>query len=206
MDEYIIGFIDYLKNQKSASVNTVQAYQSDLTQYMEYMKYMGIAHPESVDKSVLVNYTKFLFKKGRSESTVSRCVASIRCFYRYLIIEGIAKANPATGIKLNHEQKRLPEILTNEEVDLLLKQPSNDDFKGYRDKAMLEVLYATGIRVSELVALNVSDINIELGVLCCHSDSKSRIIPIYQEAVNAVIFYLSKSVGFLEGTDRSIIC
>jgi integrase/recombinase XerD len=204
MDEYIIGFVDYLKNRKSASDNTMQAYSRDINQFLEYVADMGIELLDSVDKAVLISYTAFLLKKGRSESTISRSVASIRSFYRYLIIQGTAQVNPAADIKINHEQKRLPEILTNEEVELLLKQPSCEDFKGFRDKAMLEVLYATGIRVSELVALNINDINTELGVLCCHSDSKSRVIPVYQEAVNAVSFYLSKSVGYLEGGDGAL--
>lgn len=205
MDEYIIGFADYLKNLKSASDNTMQAYSRDISQFLEYVADMGIAPLDSVDKSVLIGYMASLLKKGRSESTVSRSVASIRSFYRYLIIQGAAQVNPATGIKLSHEQKRLPEILTNEEVELLLKQPSCEDFKGCRDKAMLEVLYATGIRVSELVALNVNDINTDLCVLCCHSENKSsRVIPVYQEAVSAVSFYLTKSVGYLEGSNGAL--
>lgn len=197
MDEYVSGFIDYLKNRKSASENTTEAYRRDINQYVDYLSEIGVMHPSKADISVLTTYTEHLLKIGRSESTISRSIASIRSFYRYLILKGEAKENPGEGIKLSHEKKKLPEILTNEEVDLLLKQPNCNDFKGYRDKAMLEVLYATGIRVSELVALNVNDISLELCVLRCNCENKSRIIPVYKEAINSVSDYLENSAGYI---------
>lgn len=204
MEEYIGGFIDFLKNLKSASDNTIQAYRRDIVKFCKYTDSLDIMQPDMVDKAVLTDYTDFLLKGGSSQSTVSRSVASIRSFYRYLVTQGVAKSNPAAGLVLAHEKKRLPEILTNEEIDLLLNQPDCVDFKGYRDKAMLEVLYATGIRVSELVALNVCDISLDLGVLYCHSENKSRIIPVYPEAVKAVSTYLEKSSDFLGGNDGAL--
>lgn len=204
MDEYISGFVEFLKDLKSASDNTIQAYRRDIVKFCKYTDSLGTMQPDMVDKLVLNNYIEFMLKGGSSQSTVSRSVASIRSFYRYLITQDAAKNNPAAGLTIAHEQKRLPEILTNEEVDLLLSQPDCSDFKGYRDKAMLEVLYATGIRVSELVALNICDINLDLGVLYCHSENKSRVIPVYPEAIKAVSTYLEKSADFLDGNDGAL--
>jgi integrase/recombinase XerD len=201
MVDYISGFVDYLQNLKSASDNTIQAYRRDVVHFMDYINGFGIKDFDAVDSSLIENFTALLLSKGRSESTVSRNVASIRSFYRYLITLGTVKNNPAVNIKIVREKKRLPEILTNEEIDLLLRQPLCDCIKGYRDKAMLEVLYATGIRVSELIALNISDINLELSVLYCHSDSKSRVIPVYKDAIDAVTLYLSKLSTFTDTQD-----
>lgn len=197
VEEHLEGFVDFLKNGKSASENTVQAYRRDISQFLDFLHSIGVEEPDLASSEVLAEYTAHLQELGRSESTVSRSVASIRGFYRYLIQQGESQENPAAGIKLRHETKRLPEILTNEEVDLLLRQPDCVDFKGFRDKAMLEILYATGIRVSELVSLNVPDINLELGILYCRCDSKNRVIPVYPEAVKAVETYLKEAAGYL---------
>jgi integrase/recombinase XerD len=145
----------------------------------------------------------YLQKSGKSGSTISRFLASVRCFFQYLISAGYASGNPASGIKLKREKKQLPEILTNAEVELLLNQPSCIDFKGFRDKAMLEILYATGIRVTELISLNIGDINLDLGVLYCRgtAEGKNRIIPIYPAAVKSVAQYLVQSRGILLSDD-----
>jgi integrase/recombinase XerD len=194
MFAYISGFVDYLKNERSASENTVQAYHRDVFQFIEYINGIGLIRLDAVDDAVINRFTTNLFSKGKSEATVSRIIASIRCFYRYLIVIGEANSNPAMGLKIAHGKKRLPEILTNKEVNLLLSQPVCSDIKGYRDKAMLELLYATGIKVSELVALNLSDVNLELGALYCRNDHKNRVIPVYREAVNAVSSYVKAAV------------
>lgn len=191
MVDYLTGFIDYLGNRKSASANTIDAYKRDISQYLDYVINVKKKNLFEISSSDVIDFTDLLQEKGKSESTIVRCAASIRCFYKYLMDIGEAHQNPALGLKLSHEKKRLPEILTSEEVDLLLSQPTCDDFKGSRDKAMLELLYATGIRVSELVSLNVSDINLELGILYCRGEYKSRIIPVYKDAIAAVINYIN---------------
>jgi integrase/recombinase XerD len=198
MVDYVSGFVDYLQNSKSASDNTIQAYHRDINQFIGYVNDLGVISLDAIDSSTLNNFTASMIKKGRSDSTVSRCVASIRCFYRYLIMLGEVRVNPASSIKIVREKKHLPEILSNEEVDLLLRQPMCNDMKGYRDKAMLEILYATGIRVSELVSLNVNDVNLELGVLYCRSGSKSRVIPVYKDAIDAVALYIDKASALLD--------
>jgi len=188
--DYLTGFIVYLETTKSASANTIDAYKRDISQYLDYVINIKKKNLSDISTSDVLDFIELLQKKGKSESTIVRCAASVRCFYKYLIAIGEAHQNPALGLKLSHEKKRLPEILTSEEVDLLLSQPSCEDFKGCRDKAMLELLYATGIRVSELVSLNISDINLELGILYCRGEYKSRIIPVYKDAIDAVMNYL----------------
>jgi tyrosine recombinase XerD subunit len=188
--DYLTGFIVYLETTKSASANTIDAYKRDISQYLDYVINIKKKNLSDISTSDVLDFIELLQKKGKSESTIVRCAASVRCFYKYLIAIGEAHQNPALGLMLSHEKKRLPEILTSEEVDLLLSQPSCEDFKGCRDKAMLELLYATGIRVSELVSLNISDINLELGILYCRGEYKSRIIPVYKDAIDAVMNYL----------------
>jgi Site-specific recombinase XerD len=195
MFAYISGFVDYLKNSRSASQNTIQAYQRDIFQFIEYANGIGLTRLDAVDDAALNKYTAYLSSKGKSEATVSRIIASIRCFYRYLIVIGEAKLNPAAGLKIERGKKRLPEILSNEEVNLLLAQPVCNDMKGFRDKAMLELLYATGIKVSELVALNLSDINLELGALYCRGEHKNRVVPVYKDAISAVSAYIKAAAA-----------
>lgn len=206
MEDQINGFVGYLQQKKSASASTLQSYHHDVLQFSEYMQQNGINDFNKVARDFVFEYIEYLRKIGRSDSTVSRFIASLRCFYQYLISQDFAESNPAAGIKLKKDKRRLPEILTNEEVVTLLNQPDCVDFKGYRDRAMLEILYATGIRVSELVALNIKDINLELGVLYCRNQGKSRIIPIYPAAVKAVAEYLHQARGIIydDGDDQAI--
>ena len=201
MFSYISGFVDYLKNNRSASENTIQAYQRDIFQFIEFTNGLGLTRIDAVDDTVLNNFMAYLQAKGKSEATVSRITASIRCFYRYLIVIGEATVNPAVGLKIAHGKKRLPEILSSEEVNLLLSQPVCNDLKGFRDKAMLELLYATGIKVSELVALNLGDINLELGALYCRGKQKNRVVPVYKDAINAVSTYIQAASADLAKQD-----
>jgi Site-specific recombinase XerD len=190
MEDYLTGYENYLTIKKSASLSTLQSYKRDIQQFTEYLNRVGIASYEEVQTQTLKSYAEYLTKIGRSPSTISRFIASLRCFYQYLSIQGVTYVNPAVSFKVAREKRKLPEILTNKEVELLLSQPKQADFKGSRDKAMLEILYATGIRVSELVSLNVRDINCELGILYCRGQETVRMIPIYPAAVKAVNEYL----------------
>jgi integrase/recombinase XerD len=197
MDEYLQGFEEHLKVNKTASLSTLQSYRRDISNFIDYLKSNGIISFDEVDSKILNTYAAYLLKIGRSTSTISRFIASVRSFFKYLIIIGASDENPAASIKVQREKRSLPEILTNAEVELLLKQPSCTDFKGHRDKAMIELLYATGIRVTELISLNIKDVNLEIGVLYCRGHDKCRMIPIYPEAVNAVREYLAISKGIL---------
>ncbi|MDR3644042.1 MAG: tyrosine recombinase [Clostridia bacterium] len=200
MEAPLDGYIAYLENTKTASASTLQSYRRDVERFLAFLDGKGITDLTNVEKSEFEAYAGHLEVLGRSASTVSRSAAAVRSFFQYLIRQGVAQCDPAAGFRLVHEKKQLPEILSNEEVELLLRQPVCDDFKGYRDRAMLELLYATGIRVSELTALNRVDVNILLGILNCRSSQNSRVIPIYPEAVRAVEDYLENAKGLI-GTE-----
>ncbi|MFT9076471.1 site-specific tyrosine recombinase [Ethanoligenens sp.] len=193
MDNYLDGYSVYLRTQKSVSESTFQSYQRDLKQFVLYLQQLEIFDIAAVTVDELEIYLDMLRKKGRSGATLSRFAASIRGFFQYLYLRGVIEANPAASLHVQREKHCLPDILSSEEVDLLFAQPVCDDFKGYRDKAMLELLYATGIRVSELIALDTSDINLDIRVLFCRSPEKNRSVPIYKEAADSVTSYLKEA-------------
>jgi integrase/recombinase XerD len=206
MDEYIANFDEYLRNNKSVSDSTLQSYKRDITQFINYLRENGNIDIKNIDSVSIKSYTISMQQKGKSTATISRFLASLRNFFQFLILQGQISFNPVSEIKISHDKKQLPEILTSDEANLLLKQPSCIDFKGYRDKAMLEVLYATGIRVTELISLNIKDINLELGVLICHGEGKSRVIPLYPVAIKAVADYLlyARSIVNINNVDNAI--
>ena len=182
-------FKQYLINVKKSSSNTVESYMRDIAQYSDYCAAEKI-DILSADNGVLRGYLEYLTAIGKSDATKTRVTASVRCFYRFLIAEGTLKRNPADGIKLQRTEKKLPGILDSNEIILLLSQPDGDDYKSVRDKAMLELLYATGIRVSELIELSVTDVNLQIGILHMHTGGRERIVPMYPAAVKAVADYL----------------
>lgn len=190
MENYLDGYSAYLRDQKSVSASTLQSYQRDLKQFVQYLQQRENENPADVTADELEVYLGVLREKGRSDATISRFTASVRGFFQYLLLEGIVSENPALLLHVERGQRCLPDILTSREVDLLFAQPVCKDFKGYRDKAMLELLYATGIRVSELIALDVSDINLGFCTLFCRGPEKNRSIPIYKEAVDSICQYL----------------
>ena len=190
MDTYISAFQDYLTNQKSNSANTIESYLRDVSFFLDYLTQKGITSPVLADEQVIEEYVAYLRSLNRSVTTVSRNIASVRCFYKFLIFRGETDVNPAKTIKLEKAEKKLPQVLSGEEIDLLLSQPRVTDAKGCRDKAMLELLYATGIRVSELINLDVKDINLRTGILYCKGTKGVRSIPVYPAAIVAVSDYL----------------
>lgn len=189
MTDYIAAFKAYLLNVKKSSSNTVESYIRDLNQYSEYSSLIGKT-PEIITAEDFKGYLDFLTAKGKSEATKTRILASIRCFYKFMISEGFCAENPADSVKIKRTEKKLPGILDSNEIMLLLSQPDGTDYKSRRDKAMLELLYATGIKVSELIELTVSNINLQIGILHLHNDKKERIVPMYPAAVKAVSNYL----------------
>ena len=189
MADYIAQFQQYLQEEKHASANTVSSYLRDLHQFETYLQTQQLAL-QDVSTADVEQYLHHLTQLGRSPATTSRSLASIKSFYAYLLACGQIDATPVNHIKTEKVEKKLPQILTGKEVELLLEQPKCVDLKGYRDKAMLELLYATGIRVSELIALNVSDVNLAAEFIRCASGGKERIIPLYPTAVRAVREYI----------------
>ena len=190
MQETLQGFITYLHNVKKKSENTILSYNRDLTKFLNYLKANGINSLDRVTDKELENYIKELNDNGFKSATVSRNIASLKAFFHYLNNEGICDNNPTGKLKSPKIEKKVPEILTTDEVFSLLDQPSGDSPKEIRDKAMLELLYATGIRVSELINLDVSDVNIQMGSITCQDGSKSRTIPFGKEAKTALAKYL----------------
>ena len=182
-------FKSYLTTEKKSSANTVSSYVRDLTQFHRYLQGEGLSLAEA-DTDVIEGYDSWLTGKGKSAATVTRSLASLKCFYNWMVSAGLREDNPAQGAKSIKVERKLPQILTNQEVELLLAQPQCVDQKGYRDHAMLELLYATGIRVSELISLDVEHVNLAAGFIRCFSKNKERTIPLYPGAVKAISDYV----------------
>ena len=191
MLDLIHAYENYLTKVKQASGNTVSSYMRDIRQYAQWLE----SHEEldllNASQVNISEYLKYLQSLGKSGSTVSRTLASLKNFYAYAETTGFLEKSPVTAeIHVDRGEKKLPQILTGKEIELLLAQPSATDSKGIRDKAMLEVMYATGIRVTELIDLNTEDVNLDLGIIKCTSARKTRAIPLYPAALRALTVYL----------------
>ena len=192
MLDLISAYENYLTKVKQASANTVFSYLRDVRQYAAWLQEHEGTNVVDATQQNISGYLSYLEQEGRSGSTVSRSLASLKNFYAYVVSAGFLEESPVTGeIHVQRGEKKLPQILSGQEVELLLSQPVCADAKGFRDKAMLEVMYATGIRVSELIDLDVSNVNLDLGVIKCTSAKKSRLIPLYPAALKALSVYLN---------------
>ena len=187
----IEAYENYLMKVRQASSNTVSSYLRDIRQFSQWLQKSADQELLEVNGQHISDYLRHLQASGKSAATVSRSLASIKNFYAYLVSTGFLEHTPVSSdIHVERGEKKLPQILTGKEVELLLSQPSCTDPKGFRDKAMLEVMYATGIRVTELIDLNVDDVNLELGFLKCGNEKKSRVIPLYPAALKALATYI----------------
>jgi integrase/recombinase XerD len=192
MNSWIEQFSHYLTVERGLAKNTVDSYRRDLNNFFEFLGREKVSSPAEVKREQITRYLMGLKKTGRAASTISRNVASIRSFFNFLVQDNLIDSNPSQLVKSPRIEKKLPRVLTTKEVDRLLQQPRNDDQAGMRDKAMLELLYASGIRVSELVSLNVTDFSPEAGFLRCRGKGmKERIVPVGSVAVKYVREYLS---------------
>lgn len=206
MLDLIQAYENYLTKVKHASANTIASYMRDIRQYAAWLQ--STERVEVLDASQLniSAFLKHLETEGKSGATVSRCLASLKNFYQYLVSSGFLEKTPVTDIQISRGEKKLPQILTGREIELLLSQPVCVDAKGFRDKAMLEVLYATGIRVSELICLDIDDVNLELGVIKCNNAKKSRAIPLYPAALRALSVYVREvRGGMVASSDESAL-
>ncbi len=190
MEKIINSFIIYMHNEKRTSENTEMSYRRDLMKVQHYMQEQGIAEINKISETNLNSYILYLEKNHFSAATISRNIASLKAFYHYMFQKGIIKEDVSQRLKAPKIEKRIPEILSTADVIKLLEQPKGDTPKEIRDKAMLELLYATGIRVTELITLKVSDINLKLGYIVCKDTSKERVIPFGKEAKKALSRYL----------------
>lgn len=190
MTDYLALYRSYLTTEKRMSANTVSSYMRDLSQYDQWLKQKK-TDLKRAKNILLQEYVKRLEQLGKSPATMSRFLASSKSFYAYMFFaKGYIKTNPTAALKAQKVQRKYPEILTNKEVELFLEQPKCVDEKGFRDHAMLELLYATGIRVSELIDLDVDDLNLPAGLVVCRSKGKERSIPLYPGAVKALQDYV----------------
>ena len=193
MLDLIHAYENYLAKVKQASSNTISSYLRDIRQFSDWLQQYEAVDLLGVSEQNIRTYLDYLLEQGRSAATISRVLASLKNFYTYAVSTGFIEASPVTSeLHIDRGEKKLPQVLSGKEVDLLLSQPSCNDPKGFRDKAMLEVMYATGIRVTELIDLNIEDVNLELGILKCNSAKKSRTIPLYPAALRALTVYIKE--------------
>ena len=197
MDEYINKFVNYLEEDKKLSKNTLMSYQRDIEQYISYLKDINKMQIDKVDKQTIITYLLFLKNNGKATSTISRSLASLRCFYRYLNVNQMITKDPTIGLESPKVDKKIPQILTTQEVELLLDQPKLIGLKGYRDKAMLEILYTTGMRVSELISLNIEDADLENKNISVKNNNKTRNIPIRKNAFEPLKAYIENSREYM---------
>lgn len=194
MLDLICAYENYLAKVKQASGNTISSYMRDIRQFVDWLHQKDGGDILNATNKDVCDYLSFMQTQGKSGATASRSLASLKNFFSYAVSSGFLEKSPVSdGIHVERGEKKLPQILTGKEVELLLAQPVCSDAKGYRDKAMLEVMYATGMRVSELVELNVEDVNLELSVVKCGGEKKSRVIPLYPAALRALTDYIQEA-------------
>lgn len=189
--DYISGYEIWLAREKRAAPNTLSSYLRDVRQFGQWAGGERLSLSQ-INQEDVRQYAQNLEAKGKSNATVVRSVAALKSFYTYMLSIQAVPVNPAKGFTPNRVERKLPAILSNHEVDLFLEQPDPTDSKGCRDKAMLELLYATGIRVSELISLDVQDLNLSASFLRCRGRSKERVVPLYKGAVRALTAYISE--------------
>lgn len=189
---YIETFSDYLNNERKLSQNTLESYIRDVKAFCTYLE--DRKQPiYTVTKTIIISYLIFLQKEGKTTSTISRHLASLRCFFQFLVNNRYIENDPTLELESPKVEKKLPSVLTKKEVEKLLEQPEPSDVKGVRDKAMLELLYATGIRVTELISLNVEDIDLDNGLLTCNGiNGKNRTIPVGTYCLKYIKLFLNE--------------
>lgn len=206
MESTIPNFITYLEEVKNASASTVMSYQRDLKKMFTFLHSKGIERLTDVTSTSLNSYVLFLEREGFSSATVSRNVASMKSYFRYVFICHEMEEDPAEIIRAPHIEKKAPEILTQQEVFDLLESPVCETPKGCRDKAMLELLYATGMRVSELLAVQIQDLNLDMNYIICRDSGKERAIPFGSAARKALLEYIGESrENLLKGGECSTL-
>ena len=190
MLDLVQAYENYLSKVKHASANTIASYIRDIRQFASWLNTTFDVDVIDATQSNISDYLLHQQSDGRSGATVSRSLASLKNFYQYLVSSGFLEKTPVTDLHVDRGEKKLPQILTGREIELLLSQPVCVDPKGFRDKAMLEVMYATGMRVTELISLDVDDVNLDLGIIKCNGAKKSRVIPLYPMALRSLSLYL----------------
>ncbi|MBR1802892.1 MAG: site-specific tyrosine recombinase XerD [Clostridia bacterium] len=192
MEKQIKLFLEFLQDEKKVSDNTLQSYKRDILQLKDYVEENRMNYAK-INQEDVKDYLKHLQEIGKKPSTISRNLASIRSFYQFLIRNKKVKHDPTENIQSPKVEKRVPSVLTSQEVELLLEQPKDVDLKGTRDKAMLEFAYATGMRVTEIISLNIDNVNLEEGFVICTNGSKQRNIPLGSMSLKALKEYIEQA-------------
>ncbi|MBQ2933788.1 MAG: tyrosine recombinase [Clostridia bacterium] len=175
-------FKTYLESTKKRSANTLDAYLRDVNQFLLYCSQNGAKSIEKVTENYIVKYIEYLTFIGKSDATKTRIIASLHSYFNFLLLQGVIDKDPTKDVKGPKTARKIPDVLDSKEIMLLLSQPNGNDYKSIRDRAMLELLYATGIKVSELIELTVSDINLQIGIIHMHNSKHERIVPLYPAA------------------------
>lgn len=196
MEKQIKLFLDFLENDKKLSANTLQSYRRDIIQFQEYLDNEGLVYSK-LGQQEIKDYIEYLKNIGKKTSTISRNLASIRSFYQYEVRIKKIKEDPTEGMQSPKIEKKAPSILSSDEVELLLEQPSNVDLKGIRDKAMLEFAYATGMRVTEIISLNIDDVNFKDSYVSCNNGVKRRTIPLGAISLKALAEYIKNARPYM---------
>ena len=192
MEKNIIKFLEFIEKDKKLSSNTLESYQRDIYQFKDYVDENKIDYIK-IESSQIVEYLDYLAKTNKKPSTISRHLASIRLFYQYLLRDKNVKEDPTKGIQSPKIEKKAPSVLSSQEVSLLLEQPRGEDLKSLRDKAMLEIAYATGMRVTEIISLNIENVDLHAGSVTCKNENKQRIIPLGKLSLKALNEYIAKA-------------
>lgn len=192
MDILINEYFDYLENVKRVSNNTLESYKRDIKKYIEYIESSDVSSVSDVTSTIILNYLLKLQKQGKSASTASRNLASIRSLYKYMQQKGYVSIDPTFELHSFKSNKCPPQALSDIQIEMLLNTPVCKNVKGYRDRAMLELMYATGMRASDIIKISVDDVNLKIGYIYCNSGSKERIIPIYAYARDCLQEYINK--------------
>ncbi|WP_455617830.1 site-specific tyrosine recombinase XerD [Eisenbergiella sp.] len=206
MEKEIRDFVIYLHDVKKTSENTELSYKRDLQKLQSFLEEQGIEDPHRITETSLNSYILFLEKNQFAPATVSRHIAAVKAFFHFMVKRGMVSEDVSENLKAPRIEKKMPEILTMEEVVRLLEQPGRNTPKEIRDRAMLELLYATGIRVSELISLQITDLNLRLGYIICRDSSKERAIPFGNQAKEALLLYLKEARDILiKGTQTEAL-
>ena len=206
MQSRLNQFMSYLNTEKGLAKNSIDSYRRDLLYYLDFLESRQVRHLKKVSESDLAHFVYELKEKGRAPSTISRHLASIRSFYSYLLREKVVHRDPTAHMESPKVIKKVPEILTIEEVEFLMNAPDLDDPSGLRDKAMLELLYASGAKVSEMLSVDVDEVNLSLGYVKCTNKTRERIIPLGKYAIETLENYLQKGrPGFTKDTQEQAL-
>lgn len=205
MEQRIEDFLLYLKNNKNISDNTAMSYKRDLFMLSAYFNENGINDWSKVTSTNINTYILYIEKQGKSAATVARNISAFNTFFRYLLVKGIVNVDTTNLVKAPKIEKKVPDVLTVDEIDKLLTQPNTKNSKGMRDKALLELIYATGVRVSELINLKVSDVNLQLGYIVCKNDKNNRVIPFGNKVKVALSKYLYETRKDVEENGEELL-